>query len=176
MALALVAYPELDARDAEWITGIREVHDPLSRDIIAAHITLVFQVYNVGLAEFSAHVNSVAQATPPIKFILRSAVLSGPDDEHHCTHVFLVPDEGYSRIIRLHDRLYSGLLAPELRLDIPYVPHVGVGNNVDPKVCKQLADTLNAHDFEIIGRIEWLDILHAENMRFDTLERVRLQP
>jgi hypothetical protein len=44
MALAVVAYPKLDPKDAEWIEAIRAEHDPLSRDIIAAHITLVGQL------------------------------------------------------------------------------------------------------------------------------------
>ena len=175
MALAVVAYPKLDPKDAEWIEAIRAEHDPLSRDIIAAHITLVFPVANVDRIEFINHVTSVAETVQPIDFVLRSAVLSGHDDEYNCTHVFFVPDEGNSRICRLHDRLYTGLLESWLRLDIPYAAHVGVANNVDPNVCKWLADTLNANAFEITGRIEWLDILHAENMRFDTLERVRLQ-
>ncbi len=42
-------------------------------------------------------------------------------------HTFLVPDAGYSAIISWHGLLYSRILRQELRADIPFVPHIGVG-------------------------------------------------
>lgn len=35
--------------------------------------------------------------------------------------------EGNELVIRLHDDLYTGILAPHLREDLPYMPHIGLG-------------------------------------------------
>jgi hypothetical protein len=45
--------------------------------------------------------------------------MPGADDEDETAYVFSVPDEGFSAVSILHDRLYTGILAPFLRLDIP---------------------------------------------------------
>lgn len=176
MTLAVVAYPELDTKDREWVESIRAEHDALSGDIIAAHITLVFPVFDMDEATITNHVKTVARDAESIDFVMRCAVLTAPDVAHdNLTHVFLVPDEGFSRIVKLHDRLYSGPLASKLRLDLPFMPHMGVGNDLDPMACKRLADRLNAENFEIAGRITALDILRYETLEhIESLERVEL--
>jgi hypothetical protein len=70
-----------------------------------------------------------------------------------------VPDEGHSKIIKLHDRLYTGVIESEIRLDIPFIPHIGIGNSLDAHSCKQLVDRLNADRFEIRGRVDQLDLI-----------------
>jgi 2'-5' RNA ligase superfamily protein len=42
--------------------------------------------------------------------------------------LFLALSDGNAEMIDLHDRLYTGLLAPFLRSDIEYIPHVGLGH------------------------------------------------
>jgi hypothetical protein len=95
------------------------------------------------------------------EFAIRCAVLSN-DAFGAYTHVFLVPDEGHSKIIKLHDRLYTGAIESELRLDIPFIPHIGIGNSLDPHSCKQLVVRLNADRFEIRGRVERLDLIWSD--------------
>jgi 2'-5' RNA ligase len=75
----------------------------------------------------------------------------------------------------LHDRLYEGLLANELHLDIPFVPHIGIANSLDPQTCKQIADKLNATSFEIKGRVEMLDLIWDKNNEVGTIDRINLR-
>jgi hypothetical protein len=105
--------------------------------------------------------------------VSRCAVLD-KDAFHDYTHVFLVPDEGYSKLVKLHDQFYTGLLANELRLDLPFIPHIGVANAVDPHHCKKVADSLNAADFEIRGTIEELTIVSFADNRVTPLETIVL--
>jgi DNA-binding CsgD family transcriptional regulator len=68
-------------------------------------------------------------------------------------HVFLVPDEGNSLLIKLYDRLYQEPLATELRLEIPFISHLGIASNAEPAVCKALAADLNHMDLAIRGQV-----------------------
>jgi hypothetical protein len=86
----------------------------------------------------------------------------------------LVPDEGYSQFVKLHDRLYTGPLAPELRLDLPFIPHITVANSGDPHACKRVAETLNAQDFAIGGQVETLDVVWYDGTRVATVEQLLL--
>jgi hypothetical protein len=71
-------------------------------------------------------------------------------------HVLLVPDQGYSQVVKLHDRLYSGLFRPHLRLDIDFIPHVGIANDPDPERVKAWVDTWNREAFVFKGSIDSL--------------------
>ena len=90
------------------------------------------------------------------------------------THTFLVPDEGYSDVVKLHDKLYIGPLASELRLDIPFIPHIGIANALEPRTFKELADDLNRQEYRIEGVIEVLDVASYENNRVTTIECIGL--
>jgi hypothetical protein len=65
-------------------------------------------------------------AALPLSLRLYDAML-GAEDGAETPYVFPVPDEGYSALSLLHDRLYSGPLVRCLRLDLMYVPHITIG-------------------------------------------------
>jgi hypothetical protein len=90
--------------------------------------------------------------------------------------VFLVADEGNSTILALHDRLYAGPLAGELRLDLPYVPHITVGRFSSAAAAKACADRLNAGPVTIRGRIEAIAVVRAEGGRAEVVATFPLRP
>ena len=69
-----------------------------------------------------------------------------------------------------------GILASELRLDIPFVPHIGIANAVDRQVCKRLADDLNGEGFSIEGILDTLDVISIDRDQSEikTIEQMRL--
>lgn len=154
--LYTIACPQVDASAQAFIDGLRRQHDP-QVDVVAPHFTLVFGCTAVPQADYLAHVAAIARHTPAIRFHCRHAMLhaSGPDG---IEHVFLVPDEGHSAIARLHDRLYTGVLAPHLRLEIPYVPHITVASTRDIAAAKALCDRLNQGGIDIAGQLRSLTV------------------
>jgi hypothetical protein len=173
MALAVVSYPELSAAGRRRIESIREQHDALYRDLIDAHFAFVFPAEGVPESVFVDHVRAHATAVAPFEFVLRCAILGDPDFEDHA-HAFLVPDEGFSDMVRLYDRLYAGPLKGELRLDIPFIPHLAVANTPTPEACQTIVDSINAERFEIRGWIAKLDIIGFDGKRVWTIEQVGL--
>lgn len=173
MALLVLAYPRVAVTDFEWIQAIRARHDERYFRLVAPHFTLVFPVSGLEWGVFIEHVRRQAAGTRPINFVARCAIVV-EDDSRQFSHVFLVPDEGFSDLVRLHDRLYTGVLAPELRLDITFIPHVGVGNAEDATACKRLADELNAQGFHVAGTIDALDVVWYEQDKIETIEQIAL--
>jgi len=171
--LLVLAYPRLAQSDFDWLQAIRAQHDERYFSLVAPHFTLVFPVGTIARADFIAHVRRQTAGVRAISFVVRCAIVVA-DDSRRFTHVFLVPDEGFSEIVRLHDRLYAGVLAGELRLDIAFIPHVGVGNSTDARACKRLADELNAQNFRVAGVIDTLDVVWYENNEVRTLEQITL--
>jgi 2'-5' RNA ligase len=172
-SLLVVNYPTLAAADLEKIQSVRRHHDVLYGDVVAPHFTLVFPVFNLDEKSFIDHVKQVTQSIPAFDFVIRCATL-GDDAFSDYTHVFLVPDEGHSRIVRLHDQLYTGILVPELRLDIPFIPHIGIANNRDPQVCKTVVDDWNTTHFEMRGKVQQLDVIWYENNQVGTIAQIPL--
>lgn len=174
MSLLVLSYPNFAPEDLDWIQEIRAEHDELYLEVVDPHFALVFPVFGMDPAVFSRHAREKAEGSGKIPFVLRCAsVVDDAFSEYF--HTFLVPDEGYSGIVKLHDKLYRGPLAPELRLDIPFIPHIGVGNSQDPLLCKALADGLNARDFSIAGEIDVLDVARYEDDRVTTTEQIPLR-
>lgn len=172
MSLLVLAYPDLAPAERAWIEAIRADHDSLHA-LVPAHFTFVFPTDLLAPEAFIAAVQMQAAGFGPFAFALRAALpapnLPGTDGQ-----VFLVPDEGMSACIRLHDRLYAGLLAPALRLDLPFVPHITVGRFPDLPSCKRRADALNARPFAVPGAVNTLDVVKRTPDAIRTLVRVPL--
>ncbi len=173
MALLVLGYPTITEADRAWIQQVREQHDELYYRVVDPHFTLVFPVFNMDRAAFTAHVAERVRGRRPIRFVLRCAVVV-KDSFNAYTHVFLVPDEGHAEVVKLHDALYAGTLTPHLRLDIPFIPHVGVGNSTDPLACKRLADTLNGQDFCVEGVVDKVDVVWYEDNRVTPVATIPL--
>ncbi len=172
-AIAKPNYLTISADDFAWIQEIRQQEDELNFSAIDPHFTLVFPIVEIDRTNLVSHVKQSIQGIQPFEFTLRCAVLCN-DAFSKYTHVFLVPDEGYSNIVKLHDRLYTGIIARELRLDIPFIPHIGIANSLDPRHCKQLVDRLNSKKFEISSRIDRLDIISSQGDLVETIESINL--
>lgn len=157
MSLAVVAYPDISQKYRDWIEDIRAAHDELYYRAIEPHFTLVFLVHDFIAEELAQHVRTQCSGFETIRFALRCATCV-KDAFSDYMHVFLVPDTGFSSLVRLHDRLYGGPLEHEIRLDIPFIPHIGVGNCRDFTKMKRLADELNREPFSVEGTIQMLDL------------------
>jgi 2'-5' RNA ligase len=153
MAFLVVAYPILAPADDAWIQAIRAQYDVERYRVIAPHFTLVFPTTEIARSMFLEHITQQAAGVGPMAFVIRCAMMVR-DPLSANTQTFLVPDEGYSALVKLHDRLYTGALAAALRLDIPFIPHITIGTAADPWTCKQLADLINRQGVCIRGRIE----------------------
>lgn len=159
--LFTLAYPRLAEKDAKFIEEFRRRHDG-HYELVRAHFTMVFGCSEIDERAYLEHVGEVARLSRPISFVCRYAML-GADDEGERAYVFLVPDEGYSDISRLHDALYRRAMAPFLRLDIPYVPHITLGFSADGAAMKTCCDELNEAALSIHGSVEALTVAALED-------------
>jgi hypothetical protein len=173
MSLLVLSYPAISQKDFNWIQKIRAEHDRLHYKIVDPHFTMVFAVDGMGLREFIEHIKKQVPGFKKIAFVLRGAIVV-KDTFSEYTYVFLVPEEGYNDMVKLHDELYGGKLSSELRLDIPFIPHINIGNSIDPQDCKKLVDRLNQQSFAIKGWIETLDVVKYEDNRVKTIKQIKL--
>jgi 2'-5' RNA ligase len=121
--LAVVAYPNLQSADRNWIESVRMQHDPQATRL-RVHFTLVFP-FDGQPAAVIEEIAAVARTTSQIAFEISSARVVS-DVLTSQIHVFLVPSQGAAEILTLHERLYSNSLRAHERHDIPYIPHLTV--------------------------------------------------
>jgi 2'-5' RNA ligase len=173
MRLYVVAYPELDAADYQLIDDSRRQYDRLY-GMIDAHITLVFLVDDMTPEDFIAEVKQQTAGAKAFDITLRACTINKDTFSEHY-FAFVVPDEGNSDIIKLHDKLYSGKLTHHHRMDIDYIPHILIATSLDKSVIKNIVDEWNTKNFEFIGKVKALDIISFENGITTVLDRVVLQ-
>lgn len=173
MSLCVVNYPTIGTKDFDWIQSVRSRHDPLFFKVVAPHITLVFPTDAVDESILVSHVKEKASGVSSFDLVFRCAIVGDPSFMDHA-HAFLIPDEGFSDIVRLHDRLYTGPLASELRLDLPFIPHIGIANTRELSECKTIVDQLNQEIVEIRGTVDVLDIIGYDGEAVWTIEQCPL--
>jgi len=175
MSLLALAYPQISNEDYQWIQEFREENDELYHGRMEPHFTLVFPVFNQRPETFIEEIKRRAADHQRIEFAIRCAVME-KDAFTPYWHVLLVPDEGYSCILKLHDQLYSGKLADELRMDLPFIPHIGIGNSIEKWTCKELVDQINYSNLEIKGSINDINVVEYHEERVETIEQIKLAP
>ena len=119
MYLALVFYPKIEL---DHFNVLRRKYDPYA-NLMKEHMPFVFPLdQKIGLAAFKAHVRSVLEGWSPFDIHLCN-LRKTPDH-----WLMLTLEEGRKESIRLHNALYTGILAPYLRYDLPYEPHISLGH------------------------------------------------
>jgi hypothetical protein len=110
-SLLVVNYPTISDDDFSWIQDIRRQYDELNFRDINPHFTLVFPIIDIDRETLVSHVKQSTQCTQPFEFVIRCAVLCN-DAFSRYTHVFLVPDEGYSNSETIHLAIRSAPASP----------------------------------------------------------------
>jgi len=115
---ALVHYPEIKT---EKIEVFRKKYDP-TFELIRAHLTILFPIpQKISKQTLSEHIHEVLTNWKPFEIEIEGFTKSW---DHW---LFLILKKGCEKIIKLHDDLYIGILAPFLRSDIEFIPHIGLG-------------------------------------------------
>jgi 2'-5' RNA ligase len=169
-ALEVVAKPEFGKTELEWLTQLREKR---AHSWGPPSFTLVFPGAE-SADEVVKHVSETCAVTSRIRFCLRSAMIV-PEAQMGLYHVFLVPDEGFGAIIRLHDRLHTGPLACCLRPDTPYIPHLTVASTQEYKAARRTVAELNAKDLAIAGRIDEVEVHERDSAEPRCVAKVPLK-
>lgn len=174
MMFAVISYPKFIPNEGETIPVMRAIYPKLTYPKFAPHFTFVFPQGSVGADSLIQHVQAVAANQARIPFVIRRAE-AVQDSLSENMYLFLVPEGGNDAVIQLHDELYSGVLATELRADIPFIPHITLGYTADSAYCQQAADELNAQAFELRGMIDTLDMVQLEGDSGQTVAQILLK-
>jgi 2'-5' RNA ligase len=173
MSLAVISYPKFIPNEGEMIPVMESIYPKFIYPKLAPHFTFVFPQASVPQKQLIHHVKAIAANHTPIPFVIRrvEAVADKLSQNHY---LFLVPNEGYDGVVQLHDYLYGGLLTDELRLDIPFVPHITLGHTDDRAYCNAAANAINEQPFELQGRIEVLDVVEVQGEAARTVTQIKL--
>ncbi len=152
------------------IEDFRRSHDPMA-PFIPAHVSLVFPFPTaLSRLQIETHVRRVAARWPPIAVTFRGARL------HANEFVFLMAARGAASIAALHDRLYTRSLAPHLRRDLPYEPHITLARHTDLGVLEAALeaarDAFAAEAHEVMRSVTLLALLR--DGRIERLDEIDL--
>ncbi|WP_349944540.1 2'-5' RNA ligase family protein [Lacrimispora sp. BS-2] len=155
----IMIFPEFHNMDV--IQFYRDQYDPLSA-LVKPHITLVFPFQsNISNDKLNRHLNDKLMNIRPFEITLHG-VSKQPDEFGN--YLFLNIIEGKEHILKIHERLYSGVLR-EYNKGQPYCPHLTLGNlhsiekleraYFDVSKCNETFRTvINTISVEMIGSLE----------------------
>ncbi len=172
MSNVILGYPIISKPDFDRIQSLRKTYDRLY-EVVEPHFTFVFPTTKLSIEDLTEHTMLKSADTHKIAIILAKAIVID-DDSKTFSHTFLVPSDGEKEINELHDLLYTDSLASELRLDIPFVPHIGVGTG-DAAAMQKLADEINAQGVDIKGTIDTLTVASYDGKTVNDVEQIPLE-
>lgn len=110
-------------------------HDELNYRLVKPYFTLIFPLQvSMDTVTFTPEVIKQSRIFPAFDFCIRCAALN-KDVSNNYYNFFLVPDESYGKLLKFHDRLYAGNLFPHRRLQVDFIPQIGIGSSKDPHRC-----------------------------------------
>jgi len=170
----VIGCPRFAEKDLRWIEAQREKYDPQGKRMAPPHITFAPAIEGMTDQAVVDEVKARVAGLGPVEFELCHVSMSyNPFLDIY--QEYLVPETGHAALSKLHNRLYVGAFAPQLRLDIGYVPHISIGRCDHPHIGKQRMDALNRGDFAIKGRIDALDVMSFEDGRMQRIETIPLE-
>ncbi|MBC7764304.1 2'-5' RNA ligase family protein [Microbacteriaceae bacterium] len=169
----LISYPNISKADYDWIQSIRKDHDPRYFSVVKPHITIVFGTNKLTSQELLEHSQKKLKDFSRIAINFDSALVV-EDDSKSFFHTFLVPSEGYNKITKLHDLLYEDEMASELRLDIPFIPHIGIGTSDSENDMDSLARQINERVISIQGFLDVLSLVQFDGTKVEDLDKISL--
>jgi 2'-5' RNA ligase superfamily len=170
----VLAYPKLNMIDKKWINDLREKFDKLYYHVVNEHFTLVFATLYPNEIDFINEIKEQSKLLEKFSFSIRSSIMNN-DKLSEYFYAFLVPDQGFSNIVKIHQKLYSGKINHTLLIDVDFVPHIGVGSFTDKFECKKLVNEINNSNIEINGKIDELDIIKYVNNKVETIDKIILK-
>jgi len=173
MSYVVLAYPKIAANDYEWVQSIRKQYDPRQYTVVKPHVTIVFPTSKLDKASLITHVRSKVTTLKAFDIKFESSIVV-EDDSKTYYHAFLIPSLGYDEITFLHDISYTESLESELRSDIPFIPHLGIGNDDDRNVMEKLAGKINNRGVTISGRINQLTVAEYDGSKVKDLQCIDL--
>jgi 2'-5' RNA ligase len=158
MPLAIVTFPEIPADERVWIEELRKTHLSAPEADVAPHVTLVFPAEIANDENLLMHMFGACGSTQPIdaRFCIAAPMA---DPLNGGWTVQLLPDQGLSKLMRLHNFLYTGPIAEHLNLDVPYVPHLTLARTATGPQANALCEELNSNVIEVEARFSTVDIL-----------------
>ncbi len=153
----ILIFPDFENRGL--IDDIRARYDPVVHNV-APHVTLVFPFESAFKTEqVREHVVAALSGIPPFKLSLQGIV----EQKGFGNYLLLDVHRGKRRVVEMHRRLYTGILAPFLpEWSRSFVPHMTVGRLEDERefqvaakvtrhFCEEFASVIHKVSCEIIA-------------------------
>lgn len=172
MASLALIYPNLSKEDFEAIQAIRKQHSTRYFDVVDPHLTLVFGTDKITASELVKHVQAKLDGMKAFDLKLDSAKVV-EDDSKEFFHAFLIPSNGFEEINTIHDILYTDALESELRHDIPFIPHLGIGTGTKGEM-EDLANRINESNLQIKGSADDITIVQYDGNKVSKYSSVPL--
>ncbi|WP_417676212.1 2'-5' RNA ligase family protein [Roseibium sp.] len=167
----VLAYPQFEPSVAESINRFRSAHEPERARLVPPHVTLLFGMRNARPQDILAHSEGVATHTPELAVDFTAGdIVYDPSEKTH--KLLLHSSIGKNALISLHQQLCDGPHRAELKLDIPYRPHMTVATHKDRAIIERL-DVAALGAFPIPGTIRALEVVELAD---NTLQLLRTVP
>lgn len=158
--LAVVYFPNINL---DKFNKFRQKYDP-NWKIIKPHITIIFPLPNIPKRLLLSHLNTITKGVKSFPINLNGLTKSFDN------YLFLQVKVGNDEVVTLHDKLYSRILSPYFRSDIPYIPHITLGyfgkenNSLDSELYKQAYEEAQKISLNLLCKFDQITLIEGDGI------------
>jgi hypothetical protein len=171
----VVAMPTMNDNELQFLQTLRKMHDPKGHAVLGPHFTLFPLHDKFSRDELKTALETNLRHQMKINVCMRLAMFMPPLYQHKSWYAFLIPDEGFSCLSRLHQLVYSGKLHSALDKKFPFIPHITIGSFGNKEDCLQLVGQFNAIRIQLSGYIEKLLFIETCNDKLIVFDELHLR-
>lgn len=140
------------------INDLRQKYDPMVT-VIKPHLTIVFPIPENDITE-KILINQIQEK---INIVSSFSIQFSGLERSWDNNLFLTTKTGTDDIRKLHDSLYTGILEPFLRRDIPFSPHITLGSfQEDPKQYVLAEEDAKQKNFSFEERVDGISLIKGD--------------
>lgn len=153
----VLAIPKFKAPQRDRIEAFRKMSEPARAKLVPAHVTFAFALSRTPVDDILNHCEDVAAKTPVfrIEFSHLQAELDPYENAHK---VFMMTSVGTDRLMRLHQKLYSGFAKDQFDARQRFQAHMTVATSPEKTIIDAL-DTSTLGCFPLQGEISSLTVV-----------------
>ena len=173
--MLMVAHPSISATDWNFLQTLRKEYDPKGYAFIEPHFTLFASHSDHYKCNMRNVISKQLSCQKKIAFNLRTALFMPPLNQHKSWYTFLLPEEGFNELSRLHRLLCDISILSDLAANFPFIPHITVGTFQVKNPCLELVDKINNMKINISGFIEKIYLLELDNVKPKLMDEFLLE-
>ena len=170
----IFSIPTLNEKNLKWVECLRGRYSPGQVKTLLPHFTMLSTERQIQCNELENLLNEISMHHQKINFTIHRALAMPPLNGHDSWYAFLVPDQGFSDLSKLHASICCKRFNLSDEQLFPFIPHITVGLFSEKTACLNAIDEINAGYISLSGNVDEISAAQVSDDGVEIIKTIEL--